>query len=97
MNIIAVMIGVPSLLFGLLIAYGLFRRFNGRLIESPPKKRWILGVCEDFSRMVGMQLWLMRMFFLNSVLLQSDHWACLLTLLGPDFSQRFTLPINFYH
>ena len=64
MNIIAVLIGVPSLIFGLLIAYGLFRRFNGRLIEPPPKKRWILGVCEDFSRMVGMQLWLMRVFFL---------------------------------
>ena len=63
MNILAVLIGLPSLIFGLLIALGLFRRFNGKLEETTPKKRWILGVCEDFSRMVGMQLWLMRVFF----------------------------------
>ena len=64
MNLAAVLIGIPSLLFGLLIAYGLIRRFNGNLNDAPPKNRWILGVCEDFSRMVGMPLWLMRVFFL---------------------------------
>ena len=63
MNILAVLIGLPSLIFGLWIALGLFLRLNGKLEESPPKKRWILGVCEDFSRMVSMQLWLMRVFF----------------------------------
>ena len=64
MNLAAVLIGIPSLLFGLLIAYGLIRRFNGNLNDAPPKNRWILGVCADFSRMVGMPLWLMRVFFL---------------------------------
>ena len=64
MNLAAVLIGISSLLFGLLIAYGLIRRFNGNLNDATPKKRWILGVCEDFSRMVGMPLWLMRVFFL---------------------------------
>ena len=64
MNLAAVLIGIPSLLFGLLIAYGLIRRFNGNLNDAPQKNCWILGVCEDFSRMVGMPLWLMRVFFL---------------------------------
>ena len=64
MNLAADLIGIPSLLFGLLIAYGLIRRFNGNLNDAPIKNRWILGVCEDFSRMVGMPLWLMRVFFL---------------------------------
>ena len=64
MNFVAVLIGIPSLLFGLLIAYGLIRRFNGSLNDAPPKNRWILGVCEDFSRMVGIPLFLIRLFFL---------------------------------
>mgnify|MGYP003311760402 FL=1 len=63
MNLAAVLIGIPSLLFGLLIAYGLIRRFNGNLNDAPPKNRWILGVCEDFSRMVGLFFFIFSVFF----------------------------------
>ena len=63
MNLAAVLIGIPSLLFGLLIAYGLIRRFNGNLNDAPPKNRWILGVCEDFSRMVGIFFFIFSVFF----------------------------------
>tara|TARA_B000000565_G_scaffold199840_1_gene153533 strand:+ start:319 stop:510 length:192 start_codon:yes stop_codon:yes gene_type:complete len=37
MNLAAVLIGIPSLLFGLLIAYGLIRRFNGNLNDAQKK------------------------------------------------------------
>ena len=63
MNFAAVLIGIPSLLFGLLIAYGLIRRLNGNLNDAPAKNRWILGVCEDFSRVVGIFFFIFSVFF----------------------------------
>lgn len=63
MNSAAFLIGIPSLIFGSWIAYGFYCRASGRLPESPPGERWLLGVCEDFSRMVVIPPWVMRCFF----------------------------------
>ena len=62
MNSAAFLIGIPSLFFGSWIAYGFYCRASGRLPETPPGKRWLLGVCEDFSRTVAIPLWVIRFF-----------------------------------
>ena len=63
MNSAAFLIGIPSLFLGSWIAYGFYCRASGRLPETPPRERWLLGVCEDFSRTVAIPLWVMRFFF----------------------------------
>ncbi len=60
----AYLFGLISLLFGIWISYGLYRRYHGILPDMPKRRKWLLGVCEDFSRMVGIPLAVMRLFFL---------------------------------
>ena len=64
MTLAAILIGLPSLFFSGWIALGLYRRARGKFQETTHKNTWFLGVGEDFSRMVGIPLWVIRIFFI---------------------------------
>jgi len=52
--------GLVTLIFAMWIAIGLVRHHTGMLEERPKRKTWLLGVCEDFSRQVGIPLGVVR-------------------------------------
>ena len=52
MNSIFLAIGLPSLFFAILTASGLYRRQTGTLPVRPLQRKWLLGVCADFSETV---------------------------------------------
>jgi len=56
--------GLITLLFAAWIVVGLIRHHTGMLEERPKRKRWLLGVCEDFSRQVGIPLGILRLLLL---------------------------------
>ena len=64
MNYIFLAIGLPSLFFAILTASGLYRRQTGTLPVRPLQRKWLLGVCTDFSETVGIQVGFVRFIIL---------------------------------
>ena len=76
MNYIFLAIGLPSLFFAILTASGLYRRQTGTLPVRPLQRKWLLGVCADFSETVGIQVGFVRFI----ILLYTPSWigGCIL-------------------
>ncbi|MBF0349690.1 MAG: PspC domain-containing protein [SAR324 cluster bacterium] len=60
-NALFLILGALSLIFGVWTLFGLlFSRRKHRRVS----RKWILGVCADFSAWVGIPLWLVRLYAL---------------------------------
>lgn len=55
-------LGTLLLFFGICTLIGLFQLMLGRKPTGTPSKRWLLGVCADFSHLIGIPLWLVRTY-----------------------------------
>ncbi len=64
LNLLLIFIGLPSILFAVWVVVGLYKRQIGQLTEQKLKPKWWLGVCADFSNMVGIPVGIIRLFIL---------------------------------
>ncbi|MGK5093399.1 PspC domain-containing protein [Deltaproteobacteria bacterium TL4] len=55
-------LGGGALIFGLWTVIGLLQR--SRISTPKKKKKWVLGVCADYSQYVGIPLWVVRLYAL---------------------------------
>lgn len=53
-----------ALLFGIWTIIGLLKRASRPSANRLKKRKWILGVCADFSYYVGIPLWIVRLYAL---------------------------------
>ncbi len=57
-------LGTLALIFGIWTLIGLLKRAFGKAKQRPRRKKIILGVCADFSQLVGIPLWVVRLYAL---------------------------------